>query len=94
MSLSSEALFEILIINVAGCLGQNVVSERHIQWNRNMGGGAALLIASIWGVATAFDVENATDYPGHDIIRPPKEVPNYTACEEMCVANSNCAGEV
>lgn len=59
-----------------------------------MGGAAALLLASFCCVATAFDVENATDYPGHDIIRPPKEVPTYTACEEMCVANGNCAGEL
>ena len=51
-----------------------------------------LVIATLACVATAFDVENATDYPGHDIIRPPKEVATYTECEEMCVANSECAG--
>ena len=58
-----------------------------------MVGAVTLVIATLTCVATAFDVENATDYPGHDIIRPPKEVATYTECEEMCVANSECAGE-
>jgi hypothetical protein len=58
-----------------------------------MVGAVTLVIATLACVATAFDVENATDYPGHDIIRPPKKVATYTDCEEMCVANSECAGE-